>query len=159
MGRYPYQKLTILCFMPRIQGAAREIRKMNVVRIRLLGITAAIVLTLPAALAQSTDPGAKQDMKDAGHDTKHAVTSTGHGIAHGTEKGYDKTKSGTEKGYDKTKSGTEKGYDKTKSGTEKGYDKTKAGTKKVYHKTAHTTKTGVHKVEGKPDTPENNPPR
>src|ERR1700753_185682 len=101
---------TILCPTRGIQPPAREIRKMNALRLKLLGTTAALALTLPAALAQSTDPGPKQDMKDAGHDTKHAVTSAGHGVAKGTEKGYDKTKAGTEKGYDKTKSGTEKGY-------------------------------------------------
>jgi hypothetical protein len=44
-------------------------------------------------------------------------------------------------------------------GTKTGYHKTVSGTKKGYHKTAHVTKKGVHKVEGKPDTPLNNPPR
>jgi hypothetical protein len=133
---------------------------------KLLGITAVLALAMPVAYAQT----AGQDMKNAGTDTKDATVSAGHGIAHGTEKGYDKTKSGTEEGYHKTKSGTEKGYHKTKSGTEKGYDKTKSGTeegyhktvsgtKTGYHKTAHATKTGVHEVEGKPDTPANNPPR
>ena len=116
-------------------------------RFRSLALIATMVIALPAAFAQTTDDsGPKQDMKNAGSDTKHAATSAGHGVSQGTKKVYHKTTTGTKKGYDKTKSGTEKGYDKTKSGTETGY-----------HKTAHATKTGVHKVEGKPDTPANNP--
>jgi len=107
-----------------------------------------VVLTLSPAFAQSTDPGAKQDMKNAGSDTKHAAVGVGHGISKGTQTAYHKTASGTGKVYDKTKSGTETGYHKTVQGTKTGY-----------HKTAHATKTGVHKVEGKPDTPANNPPQ
>jgi hypothetical protein len=110
--------------------------------------TLVLAFPLPAALAQTSDSGAKQDMKNAGADTKNATTNAGRGVNQGSKKVYNKTKSGTKTGYDKTKSGTEKGYDKTKSGTETGY-----------HKTAHATKTGVHKVEGKPDTPANNPPQ
>jgi hypothetical protein len=116
--------------------------------LKSLALIAAIAITLPAALAQTTDPGAKQDMKNAGSDTKHAATSTGRGVSQGSKTAYNKTAAGTQKGYDKTKSGTEKGYDKTKSGTETGY-----------HKTAHATKTGVNKVEDKPNTPANNPPQ
>jgi hypothetical protein len=103
--------------------------------------TAILALAIPAAFAQNNDqhhdPGPKQDMKNAGSDTKHAATETGHGISHGSKTAYDKTKSGTKTGYHKTVNGTKTGY----------------------HKTAHATKSGVHKVEGKPDTPENNPPR
>jgi len=105
-------------------------------RLRALALTTTFGLA-SVLLAQAQDPGAKQDMKNAGSDTKHAATSVGHGVSHGTSTAYHKTASGTEKGYDKTKSGT----------------------KTAYHKTAHTTKTGVHKVEGKPDTPTNNPPQ
>ena len=64
-------------------------------------LTAILVLGIPAALAQNTDPGAKQDMKNAGSETKHAATNAGHGISHGTETAYDKTKSGTKTGYHK----------------------------------------------------------
>jgi hypothetical protein len=105
--------------------------------LKSLALIAAMAITVPIAFAQTTDPGAKQDMKNAGSDTKHAATSTGHGVSKGSKTAYNKTKSGTEKGYDKTKSGTETGY----------------------HKTAHATKTGVNKVEGKPNTPANNPPQ
>ena len=95
---------------------------------RSLALIATLALTFPV-FAQTSDPGVKQDMKNAGTDTKHATTSAGHGVSEGSKTAYDKSKSGTEKGYNKTKSGTEKGYDKTKAGTEKGYDKTKSGTK------------------------------
>ena len=102
---------------------------MNLGRFGSLALSAVLVLGVPAALAQNNDhndPGAKQDMKNAGSDTKHAASEAGHGVSHGTKTAYRKTKSGTKTGY---------------------------------HKTAHATKSGVHKVEGKPDTPENNPPR
>jgi len=49
------------------------------------------------------DSGAKQDMKDAGHDTKEAARDTGHGVKQGTKKAYHKTKNGTKKAYHKTK--------------------------------------------------------
>jgi hypothetical protein len=110
---------------------------MNLGRFGSLVFTAVLVLGVPAALAQNNDPGAKQDMKNAGSDTRHATTSAAHGVSHGTKTAYGKTKSGTKTGYHKTVRGTKTGY----------------------HKTAHATKSGVHKVEGKPDTPENNPPR
>src|ERR1700761_6225967 len=110
---------------------------------KALALIAAIALSLPA-VAQT----ASQDMKNAGSDTKHAATSAGHGVSSGTKTAYHKTSNGTKTAYDKTAEGTEKGYHKTVNGTKTGY-----------HKTAHATKTGVNKVEGKPNTPANNPPR
>lgn len=50
----------------------------------------------------SQDSGAKQDMKDAGHETKDAAKDTGHAIDHGTKKAYHKTKRGTKKAWHKT---------------------------------------------------------
>jgi Ni/Co efflux regulator RcnB len=50
--------------------------------------------------------GAKQDMKDAGHETKNAAKDAGHGVKQGTKKGYNKTKRGTKKAWHKTKSTT-----------------------------------------------------
>jgi hypothetical protein len=58
-------------------------------------LTTVLVLGIPAALAQNNDSGPKQDMKNAGSDTKHAATDAGHGISHGSKAAYDKTKSGT----------------------------------------------------------------
>ncbi len=55
----------------------------------------------PLAMAsQPQDSGtnrAKQDLKDAGHDTKHAAVETGHAVKKGTVKTVDATKTGTEK--------------------------------------------------------------
>jgi len=108
------------------------------VALKSVTLIATLALAFPVpALAQTSDPGPKQDVKDAGSDTKHAATDVGHGVSQGSKTGYHKTVQGTTTGYDKTKSGTENGY----------------------HKTTQATKSGVHKVEGKPDTPANNPPQ
>jgi hypothetical protein len=50
----------------------------------------------------SQDSGAKQDMKDAGHETKEAAKDTGRGVKQGTKKAYHKTKRGTKKAWHKT---------------------------------------------------------
>ena len=82
-------------------------------KLRPLTLTVALVLSLPVAFAQTTDNGAKQDMKNAGSDTKHAATSAGHGVSEGSKTAYNKTASGTQKGYDQAKSGTKTAYHKT----------------------------------------------
>ena len=92
-----------------------------------------IVLPVVAAMltfsanAVSFAQTAKQDMKDAGTDTKNAVKNTGHGIAKGTKTAARKTKNGTETAARKTKNGT----------------------KKVVHKAAHGTAKTADKVENK----------
>jgi hypothetical protein len=55
-----------------------------------------------AAMAQT----AKQDMKNAGHDTKNGAEDAGRGVKKGTKKGYHKTKRGTKKAWHKTKNTT-----------------------------------------------------
>lgn len=119
---------------------------MNHGRLGSFIMSAVLGLALPAAFAQTTDSGAKQDVKDAGSDTKHAVTSVGHGIGKGTKTLAHKTETGTEKAYDKTKTGTKTAAHKTASTTEKGYDKTKSGTETAAHKTVQGTKTAADKV-------------
>jgi hypothetical protein len=52
------------------------------------------------------DSGAKQDMKDAGHETKGAAQDAGHGVKQGTKKSYHATKRGTKKAWHKTKDTT-----------------------------------------------------
>jgi hypothetical protein len=52
--------------------------------------------------SSSHDSGAKQDMKDAGHETKEAAKDTGRGVKQGTKKAYHKTKRGTKKAWHKT---------------------------------------------------------
>jgi len=49
-----------------------------------------------AAFAQN-DSGTKQDMKNAGTETKDAAKDTGRGVKQGTKKAYHKTKKGTHK--------------------------------------------------------------
>jgi hypothetical protein len=83
------------------------------------------------AYAQTDNPGPKQDMHNAGTDTKHAATNAGHGVSQGTQKAYHKTVSGTKTGYHKSVKGTKTGY----------------------HKTTTATKNVGRRVEGKPTTP------
>jgi hypothetical protein len=64
---------------------------------------AAAALLLPFTLTAQT---AKQDMKDAGHDTADAAKTTGHNVKHGTKKA-------THKVAHKTKKGAAKVEDKT----------------------------------------------
>jgi Ni/Co efflux regulator RcnB len=59
----------------------------------------ALVWSQPSS---SQDSGAKQDMKDAGHETKDAAKDTGRGVKQGTKKAYHKTKRGTKKAWHKT---------------------------------------------------------
>ncbi|HZY71613.1 MAG TPA: hypothetical protein VFE22_00735 [Edaphobacter sp.] len=68
-------------------------------------LTAVLALGMSSAFAQPQD-GAKQDMKNAGTETKNAVKDTGHGISKGTQKAYHKTTRGTKKAYHKTAKGT-----------------------------------------------------
>lgn len=95
--------------------------KSNKLTVSLL-FAAALACSPVMGLSQHDDSGAKQDMRNAGHETKNAAKDAGHGV----------------------KRGTEKAYDKTKNGTEEGYDKTKRGTKKAWHKTEDTTKGAAH---------------
>jgi Ni/Co efflux regulator RcnB len=68
---------------------------------------AAMTCSPVVGLSQSRDDnGAKQDMRDAGHETKNAAKDVGHGVKSGTEKGYHKTKRGTKKAWNKTKDTT-----------------------------------------------------
>jgi hypothetical protein len=76
-------------------------------------ILGAALLCGPAfAMAQQTDSGAKQDMKDAGHETKAAAKDA----AHGTKQAYHKTKRGTKKAYRKTKDTTKGAVNGAKEG-------------------------------------------
>jgi hypothetical protein len=52
------------------------------------------------------DNGAKQDMRDAGHESKDAARDAGHATKQGTKKAYHATKHGTKKAWNKTKDTT-----------------------------------------------------
>jgi hypothetical protein len=75
-------------------------------KIRTFG-SAMVALVLSTGLVVAQD-GAKQDMKDAGHDTASATKSAGRGIKKGTVKGAKATKHGTAVGATKTARGTKK---------------------------------------------------
>jgi Ni/Co efflux regulator RcnB len=62
------------------------------------------------------DPGPKQDMKDAGHETKNAAKDAGRGTKEGTKKAYHSTKRGTKKAWHKTKSTVKGGAEGAKEG-------------------------------------------
>lgn len=64
----------------------------------------------------SQDSGAKQDMKDAGHETKEAAKDTGRGVKQGTKKAYHKTKRGTKKAWHKTADTTKGAVNGAKEG-------------------------------------------
>jgi hypothetical protein len=64
----------------------------------------------------SQDSGAKQDMKNAGHESKDAAKDTGHGVKQGTKKAYHKTEKGTKKAWHKTKDTTKGATNGAKEG-------------------------------------------
>ena len=64
----------------------------------------------------SQDNSAKQDMKNAGHETKDAANDAGNGVKHGTKRAYHKTKHGTKKAWHKTKNTTTGAVDGAKEG-------------------------------------------
>jgi len=53
--------------------------------------------------AWTQDNSAKQDMKNAGHETKSAAKDAARGTKRGTKKAYHSTKRGTKKAWNKTK--------------------------------------------------------
>ncbi len=89
-----------------------------------------------AALTQTANQGAGQDIKDAGTNTKGAAKDTGQATA----KVYHKSAAGTKKVYRKTAHGTKTAYRKTVNGTKDAVQDTGNGAKKV-----------GDKVAGKPD--------
>jgi hypothetical protein len=81
-----------------------------------LGAALAVTPALGWSQQTTTDQSAKQDMKDAGHETKDAAKDAGHGVKKGTKKAYNKTKNGTKKGWDKTKNTTKGAVNGAKEG-------------------------------------------
>jgi hypothetical protein len=114
-----------------------------------MAVVAAGVLIGGTGYATAQDSSPKQDIKDAGHDTKTAAKKTGSAVAHGTKTAAVKTKEGTETAAKKTGEGTKTVAKKTASGTKTAASKTKAGTKKVIHGTAKGTEKTADKVEDK----------
>lgn len=102
-----------------------------------LALAAALTVSLPA-FAQDT--GAKQDIKNAGTETKNAAKDTGQGIKQGTTKAYDKTANGTKTVANKTVNGTKTGAKDVSHGTKVAADKTVDVSKDAAHSTANGTK-------------------
>ena len=78
---------------------------MHIRKTGIFFLTAVLAFGMSSAFAPAQD-GAKQDMKNAGHDTKMAAKKTGHKIKKGTKKAAHKTAR-------KTKEGAQKVEDKT----------------------------------------------
>lgn len=113
----------------------------NRIALTVLASTFLLTAVNPSLFAQDPAPkkeSAKQDVKDAGTDTKNATKKTGHAIAKGTKTAAVKTKNGTETAAKDTGHGTKVAAEKTKNGT-----------KKVIHGTAKGTKKAADKVEDK----------
>jgi hypothetical protein len=110
-------------------GLYAQNRRRQQMHFRQLGI-----ITLASALGFGLSSGAafaqdaKQDIKNAGTETKDATKDVGHGVAKGTKKAYHSTTHGTKVAADKTADAS----------------------KTVAHKTAAGTKKTVDKVEDKP---------
>ncbi len=90
--------------------------------LRVLALCSALCVGgtfLPVVIAQSsTDPGFKQDMKNAGHSTKNAAKDTGHAIEHETKKVWHSTKHTTKRATHKATHKTYKGARKVERSTE-----------------------------------------
>lgn len=77
----------------------------------------ATALACTPSLTWSQDnTSAKQDMRDAGHETKNAAKDAGHGVKQGTKHAYRSTKRGTKKAWHKTKSTTKGAVEGAKEG-------------------------------------------
>jgi hypothetical protein len=74
-------------------------------RSQCAAILLGVLLAGGGTLGWSQDT-AKQDMKNAGHETKNATKDAAHGTKQGTKKAYGATKNGTKKAWSKTKSTT-----------------------------------------------------
>lgn len=83
-----------------------------------LGAALSVVPAL--AWGQQPYPGedhtAKQDMKNAGHETKNAARDTGEGVKHGTQKAYHSTKQHTKHAWHKTENTTKGAVNGAKEG-------------------------------------------
>jgi cytoskeletal protein RodZ len=106
------------------KGRGGSMKKTLVVMI-LLGV--ASIALAKASRLQDEPEGAKQDMKDAGHDTKQAAKKTGNAVEKSTKKAAHESATAAKK---------------TGSAVEN-------TTKKATHESAHEVKKGTAKVEGK----------
>lgn len=119
------------CLKPANSGREKGILVcMNIkTRSHFAAVVLGALLAGGPSLGWSQD-SAKQDMKDAGHDTKTAAKDVGHGTkTAATDVGHG-TKTGTKKAYNATKHGTKKVWTKTKNTTKGAADGAKDGAQK-----------------------------
>jgi len=83
----------------------------NLTRILLIGLVVAFTLSAPTAGAAQDSP--KQDLKDAGHDTKGAAKDTGRAAKSTAKKTGHAVKKGANKAAEKTEDGAAKVKEKT----------------------------------------------
>jgi Ni/Co efflux regulator RcnB len=79
--------------------------------------TATIIGAMALSLSAFAQDSAKQDIKDAGHDSKEAAKDVGHGTVTATKKTGKAIKHGTKKVVHAAASGTEKGAAKVEDKT------------------------------------------
>jgi hypothetical protein len=118
----------------RPQGDSMQLRKLG-----SIVLASSLAISMSAGISFAQD-GAKQDMKNAGTDTKDAAKDTGHGVDTGTKKAYHKTASGTRTATHKTTRTTRRVYHKTANGTRTAADKTADGTRTAGRDIGHGTK-------------------
>lgn len=82
-------------------------------------LSAALSAGVTVAVAQdTTNPGFKQDMKAAGHNTIDAAKDTGNGVKSGTQKAWHSTKHETKKATHKVAHKTDQGARKVERKTQ-----------------------------------------
>jgi len=72
----------------------------------LLTLSILVIAQTTDTVTPSQDTSAKQDMKNAGHDTKMAAKKTGHKVKKGTKKAAQKTAKTTKEGAQKVEDKT-----------------------------------------------------
>ena len=98
-----------MCTVPRLVEALTLIQENNVKQ-WIAGTGLSLAVLLGGGWAQET---ARQDMKDAGHETKQAAKDTGHATKKTDHKAGHKVKKGTNRAAQKTEHGARKVEDKT----------------------------------------------
>ena len=81
---------------------------MNFRKLGGVALSAALAIGMSAGFARAQQDDGKQDIKNAGHETKDAADDTGHAIDKGTDKAYDKTKYHTKRAWHSTKRHTKR---------------------------------------------------
>jgi hypothetical protein len=109
----------------------------------LLGV--ASIGSAKASRPQDEPQGAKQDMKDAGHETKQAAKKTGTAVGKSSKKVAHESEAGAKKTGSAVEKGTKTAGHESEDAAKKTGNAVETGTKK----TAHGVKKGTEKITGK----------